>query len=203
MLPGADHTDFAARTSRARRSSGSGANGPEGASIRRPIGACSPAAAATRPSSCTPPPAIGPEPAASERARPRARRGGADRNAPDFTTAQRLDQPIPPGGHGSDAFFEFLFSRAPIALRRAEAHGRGSRAAAVVPARRRDDDLQHRRRLQVVRTQLTQNVVGHRRGQRSGAEGHVCGVRRPLRSRRLRRAEIATTATGGPARRAA
>src|SRR5262245_43143713 len=38
-------------------------------------------------------------------------RGGT---APDFTTAQRLDQPIPPGLSAGDAFFTFLFSRAKV-----------------------------------------------------------------------------------------
>jgi len=38
---------------------------------------------------------------------------GAALPAPDFTTVQRLDAPVPPNVTASDPFFEFLFSRAP------------------------------------------------------------------------------------------
>ena len=52
---------------------------------------------------------------------------------------------IPPRITASDAFLTFLFSKAPVALRRAEAAGRGAGAAAVVHARGRDDHVQRRR----------------------------------------------------------
>jgi len=87
-------------------------------------------------------------------------RGAANRaNGPDFTTVQRLDTPLAPSAMGSDAFFEFLFSKAPASY----------------------DDLKHKASDQeelpifkldgvsltfnldadysVVRTQLTDNVV--------------------------------------------
>ncbi|MDR1990149.1 MAG: M20/M25/M40 family metallo-hydrolase [Acidobacteriaceae bacterium] len=83
-----------------------------------------------------------------------------DSNTPDFTTSQRLDLPVTPAVSGSDALFEFLFSRAPVKysdLRR--------KASA-------QDDLPHftlddvsvtfdiDADYTIVRTQLTENVVG-------------------------------------------
>jgi hypothetical protein len=38
---------------------------------------------------------------------------GSGGTAADFTTVQRLDQPIAPIATAGDAFFEFLFSHAP------------------------------------------------------------------------------------------
>ena len=42
-----------------------------------------------------------------------AGRAGGPLPTPDFTTVQRLDQPIPPNVTATDAFFEFVFSEAP------------------------------------------------------------------------------------------
>jgi hypothetical protein len=81
-------------------------------------------------------------------------------NAPDFTTSQRLDTPIAPTVTGSDAFFEFLFSKAstPYAELKRKAADREP-----LPAFRLDDveltftiDAEYT----VVRTQLTKNVIG-------------------------------------------
>src|SRR5471032_940912 len=90
--------------------------------------------------------------------------GGGGRGAPipaaDFTTVQRLDAPAPPNVSARDAFFEFLFSRAPAAFdelkRKAAAQEPlpSFRLAGVTITFNVDADYQ------VVRTQLTQNVVG-------------------------------------------
>ncbi len=80
--------------------------------------------------------------------------------APDFVSAQRLDRLIPPAPAGSDAFFEFLFSQAPVKydeLKRRVAEGD------PLPHFRLDDvtlifNLDND--YEVTRTQLTQNIVG-------------------------------------------
>jgi Zn-dependent M28 family amino/carboxypeptidase len=79
--------------------------------------------------------------------------------AADFTTVQRLDVPMPPNVTATDSFFEFLFSRAP------ETYDVLKRKAAVqepLPSFRLDGvkitfdvDADY----QVVRTQLTHNIV--------------------------------------------
>lgn len=78
----------------------------------------------------------------------------------DFTTSQRLDNPVAPNVTASDAFFTFLFSHAPVPygeLRRRAAAGE------PLPAFRLDGvtvtfniDADYR----VVRTQLAYNIVG-------------------------------------------
>jgi hypothetical protein len=79
---------------------------------------------------------------------------------PDFTTVERLDKLVPPAVRAKDAFFEFLFSRAPVKydeLKR-KAQARDSlptfRLDAVTMTFNVDVDYE------IVRTQLTQNVVG-------------------------------------------
>jgi len=86
-------------------------------------------------------------------------RGAAAIPAADFTTVQRLDAPIAPSVTATDAFFEFLFSRAPLPYtelkRRAAAREPlpEFRLEGVTITFNIDADYQ------VVRTQLTQNVV--------------------------------------------
>jgi hypothetical protein len=81
-------------------------------------------------------------------------------NAPDFTTAQRLDREIQPAVTGSDPFFEFLFSRAPVKydeLRRKAEQGDDLPTFALEGVKitfNVDADYA------VTRTQLTENVVG-------------------------------------------
>ncbi len=77
----------------------------------------------------------------------------------DFTTAQDLDGPIAPNVTGSDEFFEFLFSKAPVSY--AELKRRAA-AREALPAFALDSvvltfniDAEYT----VVRTQLTKNVV--------------------------------------------
>ena len=119
----------------------------------------------------------------SRRARWRTRRGKAPRRR--FHDAHRLDQPIAPDVSGTDAFFEFLFSRAPVATTSSKEGGRPG-AAAVLPPRRRDAHVQRRRRLRGRPHAADPQHRRHRRRQRSAAEGHLRRLRRPLRSRRLR-----------------
>ena len=78
----------------------------------------------------------------------------------DFTTVERLDKPLPPTVRAKDAFFEFLFSRAPTTY---EELKRRAASREDLPSFRLDGvtltfnvDADY----QVVRTQLTQNVVG-------------------------------------------
>lgn len=84
---------------------------------------------------------------------------GAALPAADFTTVQRLDTPAPPNLTAGDAFFTFLFSRAPVSydeLKR-KASAQEELPSFRVPATivfNVDADYQ------VVRTQLTRNVVG-------------------------------------------
>jgi hypothetical protein len=84
---------------------------------------------------------------------------GRDSAAPDFTTAQRLDRPIPPAISATDAFFEVLFGGAPVPY--AELKRRAA-AQEPLPTFRLDGvrltftiDADY----DIVRTQFTQNVV--------------------------------------------
>jgi len=97
-------------------------------------------------------------------ARPQSRQRGdaPDRpsSSPDFTTTRRLDQPIPPSVTAGDAFFEFLFSQAPVRYRDLK---RRAAAGEELPRFHLDGvsltfnvDVDY----EVVRTQLTHNVVG-------------------------------------------
>jgi hypothetical protein len=88
------------------------------------------------------------------------RGSGPPRPAPDFTTTQRLDQPISPAVTATDAFFDFLFSKAPVHYDelKKKASDRDPlpsfRLDGVTLTFNIDADYQ------LVRTQLTQNVIG-------------------------------------------
>jgi hypothetical protein len=89
----------------------------------------------------------------------RGGRGGANA-APDFTTTERLDHLLAPSATGNDAFFEFLFSRAPTKYAELK---RLADAKEPLPSFRLDGvtltfdiDTDY----EPVRTQLAQNVVG-------------------------------------------
>jgi hypothetical protein len=84
-------------------------------------------------------------------------RGGIP--TPDFTTVERLDKPLPPTVRAKDAFFEFLFSRAPAHYDELK---RKAAAREPLPSFRLDQvkltfkvDVDY----EIVRTQLTHNVV--------------------------------------------
>jgi peptidase M28-like protein len=89
--------------------------------------------------------------------------GGGGRGTPlptpDFTTVQRLDTPIAPGATADDSFFEFLFSRAPVKYdelkRKAAAQDPLPQFALAGVKITFNIDADY----QIVRTQLTQNVV--------------------------------------------
>ena len=88
---------------------------------------------------------------------------GGGRNAippADFTTVERLDRVIPPQVTGTDPFFEFLFSRAPVKYGELR---RKAEAREALPQFRLDGvtlTFDVNTDYEVVRTQLTQNVVG-------------------------------------------
>jgi hypothetical protein len=88
------------------------------------------------------------------------RGAGSPRPAPDFTTTQRLDQPIAPAVTATDAFFDFLFSKAPVHYDelKKKASDRDPlpsfRLDGVTLTFNIDADYQ------LVRTQLTENVIG-------------------------------------------
>jgi hypothetical protein len=84
---------------------------------------------------------------------------GAPIPVPDFTTVERLDIPVAPRLTANDDFFEFLFSRAPIKYGELK---KKSEAQDPLPAFRLEGvkitfnvDVDY----DIVRTQLTQNVV--------------------------------------------
>lgn len=106
---------------------------------------------------------IGPEAVAPGRGGGANQAGGGRGNgipAADFTTSERLDKPQAPTVRAKDAFFEFLFSRARVPYDELK---RRAAARDPLPSFRLDDvkvtfnvDVDY----EVVRTQLTQNVVG-------------------------------------------
>ena len=85
---------------------------------------------------------------------------GAPLPTPDFTTVQRLDLPAPPNVSANDAFFTFLFSQAPVKydelkrLAAAQDELPSFRVPGASITFNVDADYQ------IVRTQLTKNIVG-------------------------------------------
>lgn len=103
-----------------------------------------------------------PSPSPSPAAAPAAGRGGfgAPLPTPDFTTAERLDKPVPPALSAQDEFFEFLFSGSDVKY--ADLKARVANQEPLPPASLKgvsvafgiDTDYE------IVRTQFTRNVVG-------------------------------------------
>jgi len=88
------------------------------------------------------------------------RGGGAPRPAPDFTTTQRLDQPISPAVTATDAFLDFLFSKAPVHYDELK---KKASDRDPLPSFRLDGvtlTFNIAADYQLVRTQLTENVIG-------------------------------------------
>jgi hypothetical protein len=87
-----------------------------------------------------------------------------EQTEPDFTTVQRLDHPLPPNVTVGDEFFEFLFSEAPEQYETLKEKARNREPLASF----RLDGVQLIFNIdadyEVVRTELTQNVVGIVRG---------------------------------------
>jgi hypothetical protein len=103
----------------------------------------------------------GGQPARGAGAAPDTQGGGRNAiPAPDFTTVERLDRLIPPQVTATDPFFEFLFSHAPVKYaelkRKAELREALPRFRLDGVTLTFDVDTDY----EVVRTQLTQNVVG-------------------------------------------
>lgn len=102
--------------------------------------------------------AIGPPSPPSRQAQPPTE-GPGRQPRPDFVTTQRLDQPIAPSVNGEDSLLQFLFSRAPVRYDelKKKADSReplaGFRLDGVKITFNLDADYD------VVRTQLTQNIV--------------------------------------------
>ena len=90
--------------------------------------------------------------------------GGGGRGAPipaaDFTTVQRLDAPAPPNVSAKDPFFEFLFSRAPSTFDDLKRKAAAQEPLPSFPLPGVKITFNVDADYQVVRTQLTQNVVG-------------------------------------------
>ena len=176
--PRAGHEDYRGRDVSGAAVVWLGAEGPGGPgdSTRRRIDCCSQAEAATRSTICA-------RPRASASLRPAAQGGaGAGRAerrrsdgagaaqagpaggrgaipAADFTTVERLDRILPPAVTGTDPFFEFLFSRAPVKYAELK---RKAEARETLPSFRLEGvtlTFDVNTEYEVVRTQLTQNVV--------------------------------------------
>jgi hypothetical protein len=80
-------------------------------------------------------------------------------NAPDFTTTRHLDLPVPPAVSGSDDFFEFLFSQAPV--RYSELKRRAADQDDLPTFRLENVSMTFNVSVDytVVRTRVTQNIV--------------------------------------------
>ena len=107
---------------------------------------------------------IGPEAPAPGGRRAGDANGQRPAGEPDFTTTQRLDLPIAPSITGSDAFLSFLFSRAPATY---EDLKRRADARDDLPSFRLDGvtiTFNVDATYEIVRTQLTQNVVAEVEG---------------------------------------
>ena len=159
--PGTDHMDFRGRNVEGAAVVFLGTDGPGGMDrqvYRRLVSSRSRHATDELRALAT----IGPSPEPGDASRtggPGSSGGGRSTVAPDFTTTQRLDLPIAPAVSGDDAFFEFLFSKAPVRYDELKRRATGQTA---LPTFRLDGvsltfnvDVDYT----VVRTQLTQNVV--------------------------------------------
>jgi hypothetical protein len=85
---------------------------------------------------------------------------GAPLPPPDFTTVQRLDTPTPPNITAADAFFEFLFSRAPTRYDELKRRAAAQEPLPSFPLTGVTITFHIDPEYQIVRTQLTHNVVG-------------------------------------------
>ena len=174
--PGASHVDFRGKDVKDAAVIWLGTNGPKGidlAVFRRVLNGRNRyateqlgAAASIGPVSEAGPGRAGRAdgPGSQDGARDLLPSGGGRRGAPlpaaDFTTVQRLDTPTAPNVSANDAFFTFLFSQAPVTYaeltRKASAQEElpSFRVPAATITFNVDADYQ------IVRTQLTKNVVG-------------------------------------------
>ena len=112
---------------------------------------------------------------------------GAARLVPDFTTTTPARSPRGAHDYRRRRVLHVSLQPGARALRRAEAPRRRAGRAAVLHAQGRDDHVQRGRGLSGRPHAADPERRRHRGGQRSAVEVHVRGVRRALRSRRLRR----------------
>jgi hypothetical protein len=121
--------------------------GPISAGASRRAGAAGPSAAAAG--------------AAADARRAQPEGGGRGGSIPpaDFTTVQRLDTPVPPNVTATDAVFEFLFSRAPVKYDELKKKAAAQEPLPSFPLADVKITFNIDAEYQVVRTQLTENVV--------------------------------------------
>jgi hypothetical protein len=167
--PGANHMDFRGRDVKGAAVVWLGANGPKGVDQQlhrrlltgrtRYVTEQLQAVASIGPQAAPLAGAQGTPAGGSNAEGTGAGRGGEPIPSADFTTAQRLDRPVPPRITAADAFFDFLFSKAPT---RYDELKRRADAREPLPPFRLDGvkitfnvDADY----EVVRTQLTHNVV--------------------------------------------
>jgi hypothetical protein len=164
--PGAGHRDFSAKDVKGAAVIWLGASGPKGldqSTYRRILTGRSRYATEQLGAAAAIGPAGAGRAALAVGAGESASGPGGGRGAPlpaaDFTTVQRFDAPMPPNVSATDSFFEFLFSHAPETY---DVLKRKAAAQEQLPSFRLDGvkitfnvDADY----QVVRTQLTHNVV--------------------------------------------
>jgi hypothetical protein len=104
---------------------------------------------------------IGPDrPGTSMRAASPSDGRGTARVAPDFTTSRRLDVLRPPSISADEAFYAFLFSKAPIHYDELKRRADAQDLLPTFPLTNVKITFNVDMDYQVVRTELTQNVVG-------------------------------------------
>ena len=91
---------------------------------------------------------------------PAAAGRGAAPAAPDFTTVQRFDTPITPQLTAQDEFFTFLFSGAPVPYAELKAKADKGEPLPAVPLDGVSMTINVDAEYEVVRTRMTNNVVG-------------------------------------------
>lgn len=189
FLPTLQHDDYAGRNLKGKVVVFLGPNGPKGAEVstlrrllrgRSRIGTEEMGAVATigpfvaspfgRPQAAEPSPTPAASPQASPTgspnpagAGPGGPPGGFGRQAlptPDFTTVQRLDQPIAPTVSAKDEFFEFLFSAADVKYADLKAKAEKQEPLPAVDLKGVSITFGLDTDYQVVKTQFTRNVVG-------------------------------------------
>jgi len=111
------------------------------------------------PASASPSPS--PAPPASPSPAPPGRAGvGAPLPTPDFTTAERLDKPVPPSVSAQDEFFEFLFSGADVKYADLKAKAANQEPLPAFSLKGVSVSIGIDTDYEIVRTQFTRNVVG-------------------------------------------
>jgi len=86
--------------------------------------------------------------------------GGPAIERPDFTTVQRLDAPLPPSVSAQDEFYEFLFSGQEVPYAQLKAKAADKESLPIFALKNVKITFNIDVDYQVVRTQLTRNVVG-------------------------------------------